>query len=484
MPFCSFSEGAAMFDVTPIENMFLLEYLPGAPGDALRVYLYARMLCLHPELGDSIGDMARALSMEEDDVQEAFAYWEKRGLVEKMSDRPPTYAVRLLHSETFHAQKVKEAGRYLELRSTVDKLFEERGIVHEKQFRLFLDWIEDLHYTEAAAVKILEFALRQPGGKKPPAVFNRADKLAIEWSDRGIHSLEEVENAIRYEGKVYNLASLVIGQLALNRYATVNELECVRRWMEEYNVTEQDVLEACAETTKSRAPSFAYLDSILQKRNKKDADDAFEQVKHLIDELGLHAARPTPAQMRSYRQWLTQGFAAETILLAAVQCAQKGKHEFQNLDWMLQEWGEAGVHTYAQAQAFLADRQKVKSEAGDVLKRAGLTGEPGKMALSYYEEWKKTHSADLIAYAADCARGKAKALLFMDKLLTDWAANGISTVDGAKARHDQMSAAARNQGGNQNASPVNFEQRSYTKEENANVYFDLEKFFAEEDKKV
>ena len=75
MPFCSFSEGAAMFDVTPIENMFLLEYLPGAPGDALRVYLYARMLCLHPELGAGIGDIAKALSMEEDDVQEAFAYW-------------------------------------------------------------------------------------------------------------------------------------------------------------------------------------------------------------------------------------------------------------------------------------------------------------------------------------------------------------------------------------------------------------------------
>ena len=51
MPFCSFSEGAAMFDVTPIENMFLLEYLPTAPDGFLRVYLHARMLCLHPELG-------------------------------------------------------------------------------------------------------------------------------------------------------------------------------------------------------------------------------------------------------------------------------------------------------------------------------------------------------------------------------------------------------------------------------------------------
>ncbi len=37
MPFCSFAEGAAMFDATPIENMFLLEYLPIVPDDFLRV---------------------------------------------------------------------------------------------------------------------------------------------------------------------------------------------------------------------------------------------------------------------------------------------------------------------------------------------------------------------------------------------------------------------------------------------------------------
>ena len=27
MPFCSFAQSAAMFDMTPIENLFLLEYL-------------------------------------------------------------------------------------------------------------------------------------------------------------------------------------------------------------------------------------------------------------------------------------------------------------------------------------------------------------------------------------------------------------------------------------------------------------------------
>ena len=37
MAFLSFDRGAAMYDATPIENMFLLEYLPSAQDDCLRV---------------------------------------------------------------------------------------------------------------------------------------------------------------------------------------------------------------------------------------------------------------------------------------------------------------------------------------------------------------------------------------------------------------------------------------------------------------
>ena len=68
MPFCSFAQSAAMFDMTPIENLFLLEYLPTAPDGFLRVYLYARMLSLHPELGGGLDEMAAALNMTTDAV--------------------------------------------------------------------------------------------------------------------------------------------------------------------------------------------------------------------------------------------------------------------------------------------------------------------------------------------------------------------------------------------------------------------------------
>ena len=39
MAMFSFDEQAALFDVTPLPNQFILNYLPEASGDAVRVYI-------------------------------------------------------------------------------------------------------------------------------------------------------------------------------------------------------------------------------------------------------------------------------------------------------------------------------------------------------------------------------------------------------------------------------------------------------------
>lgn len=49
MAFCAFDDSAALFDSTPVENMFITEYMLRAPGDFVKVYLYALMLCYHPD---------------------------------------------------------------------------------------------------------------------------------------------------------------------------------------------------------------------------------------------------------------------------------------------------------------------------------------------------------------------------------------------------------------------------------------------------
>ena len=91
MSLCSFSESYLLLGVTPVENIFIQDYLPHAPGDYVRVYLYGLMQCYHPTEDMTTERIAHLLDVTEDTVQGAFQYWERQGLVQRVSDNPPSY---------------------------------------------------------------------------------------------------------------------------------------------------------------------------------------------------------------------------------------------------------------------------------------------------------------------------------------------------------------------------------------------------------
>ena len=71
----------AMFDITPVENQFILEYLPAAKGDYVRVYLYGLMRCYHSEEDMNLDRMSHELNITREEIISAFSYWERRRLV-------------------------------------------------------------------------------------------------------------------------------------------------------------------------------------------------------------------------------------------------------------------------------------------------------------------------------------------------------------------------------------------------------------------
>ena len=63
--------------------MFINEYMVSAPGDYVKVYLFAQM---YTGLGVEISneDIAKQLSMDIEDVLKAWTYWEKMGIIRKI----------------------------------------------------------------------------------------------------------------------------------------------------------------------------------------------------------------------------------------------------------------------------------------------------------------------------------------------------------------------------------------------------------------
>ena len=74
---------------TDVENIFINEYMPAAPGDYVKVYLYA-LLYAKQGLEMTHENLARELGMSAETVDEAWTYWAKMGTVKIVNRRPKT----------------------------------------------------------------------------------------------------------------------------------------------------------------------------------------------------------------------------------------------------------------------------------------------------------------------------------------------------------------------------------------------------------
>lgn len=470
MPFCSFADGAGMYDVTPIENMFLLEYLPTAPEEFLRVYLYARMLSLHPELCDGMDDMARALHMDPDAVYNAMTYWERQGLVKRLTDRPPTYAMLpVMHSAGCSINPMEtEYYEYRDFNANLQAIFGSE-LLQPKQYAMANDWINILGFTQEAVLKMVEVKYRHSRARKPYSFFKNLNETVVQWADRGIRTLEDVERALETDGQVEKIATALMKQFSMHRQATVDELKLVSKWLNRWGFSEEQIIEACAETTKSRTPTLSYLNSILDGR-RKGSGAGFDEVKDVLRELG-ESITPTPAMREAYGKMLADGFEPETVRLAAVQCARKKKHKFDDLQWMLDEWGKKGLHAFAEADAYIRDMSRLRDELKELLSRSGIKGVTlNEGHISLYAEWECDFPKELIALAAECAKGKREPISYIDKVLADWRKRGVDTADKARSCMEARPAAS----GAQTPNPaLNYAQRSNTESDYDGLFINL-----------
>ena len=492
MSFCSFADGAAMFDSTPIENMFLMEYMYDAPAAALKVYLYARMLALHPELGGGIPDVAKALRLDEDEVFDAFGYWERRGLVVRLTDQPPTFALMSLRLPDAAASTLLDREMYQnrDFNNALQKLFE-NTLIEQRDFRRAADWVNILHFDKDAVVRMVEYGIetsptmsfKNPRAPKPHSVFERMNKKAEEWAAGGARTLEDVERLIAGETGELPLAREVLKKLGIARQPTEPEIQMVKRWTGELGFDRDQILAACDDTISARNPTLKYLNSILEAR-LTESPEVRQAVAEVLRELDPQAGPPTPDQLRSYQALTEAGFDLETVRLAAVQCHRKRKYRFSDLEWMLSEWRKAGVRSATEAEAYVNEMRVCAARMREVFRRAGQDRRPTQGQVERDRAWRENWSDDMIDYAAECAAGASDTVAYMEKLLERWHEAGADTVEAAKAQREAWRAGGSGRPG-EGAKPANpaldYAQRTYTDEDFGDDFFvDLSQYGKED----
>ncbi|NLG24884.1 MAG: DnaD domain protein [Clostridiales bacterium] len=476
MPFCSFADGNAMYDVTPVENLFIREYLTHAPGDCVRVYLYALMLCYHPDAEMDAARMARALDLTEDEVASALRYWERQGALTRVSDKPPAYRFVNLKASLLSGQKHDgEMYRYRDFNNRLQALFGADRLLQPHEYAKALEWVEDLKLPADAVLALVKARISRHGSRFS---FKSLDKVAVSWAEAGVRTMQDAEGLLERESLKYQAAQQVLKQFRLRRGPTADELELARKWLEDWGLTTDAILAACRETVKATNPSFGYLDSVLAAHQNAPGGDVGgqltrqqalrDEVKAMLRALGAPSSNPAPEQIEAYQKYRAAGFDAAGIALIAGRVASRGSHSIDELDRALTRCVELKLFTEAEISQYLARQQAARQQTSQVLTACGLDRAPTAGDAQMLGDWLGFSSMELILFAARCAVGTQLPMRYIDRLLRNWRDAGISDPEAAARAHANRTG--------RTAAPapaLQYEQRTYREGELDELFVDF-----------
>lgn len=258
----------AQFDLgnTPLENMFIEEFLPYAPERALKVYILGLKLVLDGKKPD-LKSLAERLDLSEDQVLEAYSYWEEQGLVKVIRKKLTTdvlyQSVRNLYLESNFERRTMQTS--LDFNHHFQEIFKE------------VDQSLIVPLTEMERQQVASFLT---GKKVDPEVVSMAyeeartarlrTKKALEhlryWLENGVQRLEDVlalKERLNLRQLNYKQVLTALGMPY--DQPTIADKESIDRWLDEYHFTIEDILEKIKQITMNkRNPSLSYLESAFK----------------------------------------------------------------------------------------------------------------------------------------------------------------------------------------------------------------------------
>ena len=212
---------------TSVENIFINEYMAGAPGDFVKVYLFALMYAgLGVELTNE--DIAKNLSMEHEDVLKAWNHWEKMGAVRKVRRNPEDkfdYDVefRVLREQLYGEKEPKRPGvsdqnvQSFMADKDIQDMFREiekiaGRIISGTEMMEILSWINDYNATPEIIVYGFSYCARR---KKKNLKYIGA--VVNSWATEGMRDVETVEKYLSGIEKKQHLYGRVFQALGFSR---------------------------------------------------------------------------------------------------------------------------------------------------------------------------------------------------------------------------------------------------------------------------
>lgn len=288
---------------TRVENLFINEFLPDAPGDCVKVFLFGLMYAQYEEQIDS-RTMALTLGITEKEVENAWKYWESKGLVRLSGESEngieeiefirqidlfygktleDTYPVSGEDKDTGSADITdaaddSEQEGAAETEESADAIIERlinrqlRDIFrkYESMTGRTLSTHEAGKLTDAIKVyniepDVLDFAIDYCVGIDKASV-DYICKVALRWTEDGARDVFTVKQMLDRRSKRNDAYRKVFAELGFSRLPNPADREIMDRWFDELGCSLKDVLDACKAAGGMREPHLRYVNKVIENR--------------------------------------------------------------------------------------------------------------------------------------------------------------------------------------------------------------------------
>lgn len=340
--------------VTEISNIFIDNFMAEAHGTYVKVYIYLLRCLSDPNMSVSIADIAEKLDETEKDICKALKYWEKKKLLKLRTDREgqisnititdlnagceeetggysdsvcdyddyaaapaepvqrsktsagtqKTAARKSISEEpaeesgpatapefskpSYSAKQMESLRTFEEFNRLIDDIENLLGkVLTHKDLQTPCFLFECLGFSTDLIRYLYDYCISK--GKKSAAYI---EKVAREWADRNIDTVEKAEAETLTRCAQYNAVRSTFG---ITRALGAPELSYIRTWVCEYGFDAELIAEACSRTLLNTGkPDFKYANRIL-------ADWHNAQVSSIEDVAGLDKAHSAKAPARNTR---------------------------------------------------------------------------------------------------------------------------------------------------------------------------------------
>ena len=275
------------YNETPIPNAFIDRYMMKANPVYVLIYIYGMRLCMGGGGGLSSSELAESLNILESDVENAWRYWEKQGLVQiGRSNTEMDIVFLAIPPKQKRTEHTKAESKPITLLATQPIYGVEELELYQKQSK---DIKRLFKHAEEAMGKLLTYNdlniifgfydwLRLPidvieclftyCADNDHRDLRYIEKIALDWAEHCIDSVEKAEIYVQGFNQDYKA---IIRALGGSGPPSASQKRYIDKWLKTYKMPVEVIEEACdISALQIGRPKIAYIDKILEDWNKKN----------------------------------------------------------------------------------------------------------------------------------------------------------------------------------------------------------------------